>query len=360
MRDERPPEGRGGDRPGEEPLSERERQVLQALVDAHIQTAEPVGSKALAQITEMGLSPASIRNVLAALHEKGLIDQPHTSAGRVPTDRGLRYYVDCLLQLQQPTDNERGEIAARIGEAGVVDAGLREASRVLTRLSRHTTVLVAPRPQSARLKHVELVRLRDDAVLLILVTTEGKVQNRLLEWRGDVTDRAPEARWLEQAARRVTELVEGRTIDEAQQLLADTIAATTSELEGLERRLLQLSAAGMAQPAREPEVLVEGTAHLLETTQNLERTRALLSLLEEDQQVKALLERAAQAPGIRIFIGEENPAAALSERGVVTAALGPGGALGVLGVIGPRHLDYGRVVPLVDLTAQIVRRTFRG
>lgn len=354
MREDHPDKQPG---PGEEALSERERQVLQALVDAHIATAEPVGSKALAQRTDIGVSPATIRNVLAALHDKGLIDQPHTSAGRVPTDRGLRYYVDSLVRLQQPTAQEKGEIASRIGEAGALDIALREASRVLTRLSRHTTVVVAPRPENARLKHVELVRLREDAVLLILVTSEGKVQNRLLEWRSDLTHSAPDARWLEKVGRRLTELVEGRTIDEAREVLGRTITAAETELEDLERQLLQLSAAGLARADGEPTVLVEGTAHLLETTRNLERTRELLALLEEDNRVKAILEHAAQAPGIRIFIGEENPASALFERGVVTAGLGAGGTLGVLGVIGPRHLDYARVVPLVDLTAQVVRRT---
>lgn len=350
-----------GDRPSddqhEETLSERERHVLQALVDAHIATAEPVGSKAIAQILEIGISPATIRNVLAALHDKGLIEQPHTSAGRVPTDRGLRYYVDCLLQLQDPTAEQRGEISLRIGEAGAVETALREATRVLTRLSRHTTVIVAARPESAPLKHVELVRLRDEAILLILVTADGKVQNRLLEWRGDLSQAAPDAAWLERAGRRITDLVQGSTIEDARELLARTMGERQSELEELERRLLALSAASMVRSAAEPTVLVEGTSRLLETTQNLERTRELLSLLEEDHRVQSLLEQAAQAPGIRIFIGGENASSELYERGVVTAALGP--TLGVLGVIGPRHLDYARVVPLVDLTAQVVRRTLQ-
>jgi heat-inducible transcriptional repressor len=344
----------------DDPLTERERLVLQALVDAHIATAEPVGSKALAQITEMGVSAATVRNVLGALHEKGLIDQPHTSAGRVPTDRGLRYYVDSLIRMQEPSDNERGEIASRIGEAGAVEAALREASRVLTRLSRHTTIVVAPRPESARLKHVELVRLRDDAVLLILVTAEGKVHNRLLEWRGGLTERAPDAAALEKAGRRLTELVAGRTFEEAREVLIRTIAQHTSELADLERKVMALSADGLARSTPEPTVLVEGHAHLLETAQSLERTRDLLALLDEENRVLSILEQASRAPGIRIFIGEENLASALYERGVVTAALGPDGTLGVLGVIGPRHLDYGRVVPLVDLTAQVVRRTLQG
>lgn len=363
----------------DEALSERERLVLQGLIDEHIATAEPVGSKSIAAVlaersaavtavADIGLSPATIRNVLAALHERGLIDQPHTSAGRVPTDRGLRYYVDSLLKLQTPTDDERGEIAARIGEAGGIDHALREATRVLRRLSRHTTVVVATRQEVGRLKHLELLRLRDDAVLLILVTADGKVQNRLLEWRGEP---APDSSALERFGRRITELLEGRTFDEARAALAQEMQRTRSELaqlaEGspaeIERRLLALSAQGLASSVDttgSADVHVDGTAHLLERAPSLERTKELLALLEEDGRVQALLEHAARAPGIKVFIGDENPARALAERGVVAAPLGPDGSLGVLGVIGPRHLDYNRVVPLVDLTAEVVRRTLQG
>lgn len=353
-----------GDRPGEprteeETLSERERHVLQALVDAHIATSEPVGSKALAQGSDMGVSSATIRSVLATLHDKGLIEQPHTSAGRVPTDRGLRYYVDRLVQLQVPTADEQGEISTRIGTAGPAEAALREASRVLTRLSRHTTLVFMPPGDDAPLMHLELVRLRDDAVLLIVVTAEGKVHNRLLQWRGGPEERAPDAAALERAGRRLTELVEGRTLGEAHALLKKTIAAARDELHDLGRRLLALSAAGLSPSGAEPTVHVEGTAHLLETTRNLERTRELLALLEQDGRVTSLLEHLARAPGVQIFIGEENPASALAERGVVTASIGPGGCLGMLGVIGPRHLDYGRIVPLVDLTAQVVGRALQ-
>lgn len=357
----------------DEALSERERLVLQGLVEEHIATAEPVGSKSIAALTDIGLSPATIRNVLAALHERGLIDQPHTSAGRVPTDRGLRYYVDSLLKLQSPTEDERGEIASRIGEAGGIDHALREATRVLRRLSQHTTVIVATRMDAGRLKYLELLRLRDDAVLLILVTADGKVQNRLLEWRGEP---APDVAALERAGRRITELVQGRTFDEARASLAQEMQRKRSELAllaetgtgerspaDIERRLLALSAQGLASSVDatgSADVHVEGTAHLLERAPSLERTKELLALLEEDGRVQALLEHAARAPGIRVFIGDENPARALAERGVVTAPLGPDGSLGVLGVIGPRHLDYNRVVPLVDLTAEVVRRTLQG
>jgi heat-inducible transcriptional repressor len=341
--------------PEVEALSERERLVLQGLVEEHIATSEPVGSKSIAALADIGLSPATIRNVLAALHDRGLIDQPHTSAGRIPTDRGLRYYVDCLLKLQVPTDQERSEIAARIEEAGPMDHALREATRVLRRLARHTTVIVATRSGAGRLKHLDLLRLRDDAVLLILVTVEGKVQNRLLEWRGEP---APEPVALEKAARRISELVAGRTFEEARAALGAEMERARTELADIERRLLELSAQGLSA-SQEAEVHVEGTAHLLERAPSIERTQELLALLEEDSRVYALLEHAARAPGIRVFIGDENPARALAERGVVTAPLGLEGSLGVLGVIGPRQLDYNRVVPLVDLTAEVVRRTLK-
>ncbi|HEY4223580.1 MAG TPA: HrcA family transcriptional regulator, partial [Myxococcota bacterium] len=223
----------------------------------------------------------------------------------------------------------------------------RETTKVLTRLSRYTTLLVLPSADNARLRHVDLVRLRDTAVLLILVTADGKVQNRLLEWPPGLSDN------LDALANRVNELVAGRTLDEASDALSQNLTAHEVELAALQAVL-----AGLRR-ADEPEVHVDGTAHLLEAA-NLERTRDLLALLEEGSRVKQVLQEAARAPGIRIFIGEENPSAALYERGLVTAPVGPGGTLGVLGVIGPRHLDYARVVPLVDLTAQVVTRTLQG
>ena len=336
-----------------ERLSERERSVLQALVDAHIATNEPVGSKAIAEIAELGLSPQTVRNVLAALHERGLIDQPHTSAGRVPTDRGLRYYVDSLLRLQTPSDAQQAEIEARIANAGV-DGALREASRVLTRIARHTTIVVQARPAGERVRHVELLRLRDDAALLIVVSEEGRVQNRLLQWHPEQGERAPDEHSLERYGQRLSGLLAGKSFAEGRSALLALVQSRQAELDLLEKKLLALSAEGLRTSA-EPRVLVEGTGHLLQDKTDLERTRELLHLLEEDERTSELMERADAAPGIRIFIGDENPAA-LAQRGVVVAALGASGALGTLGVIGPRHLDYGRVVPLVDLTAQVVAK----
>ncbi len=217
-------------------LSERERRILQALVDEHIATAEPVGSKALSEISDLGVSSATVRNVLGALSDHGLIEQPHTSAGRIPTDRGLRYYVDSLLTLQRPTEREQGEIHSRIAEAGAVDEALREASRVLSHLSKQTSLVVTMRPEGSRIRHVELLRLRDDAVLLIVVTAEGKVQNRLLEWRRQSTpmDVAPSQAELTALGNRLSELLVGRTFEEGQAAVLAEIAAAQSELSALE------------------------------------------------------------------------------------------------------------------------------
>lgn len=342
-------------------LNERERRVLQALVDEHIATAEPVGSKALSALAELGVSSATVRNVLGALSELGLIAQPHTSAGRVPTDRGLRYYVDSLLTLQRPTDQEHDEIRARINEAGAVDEALREASRVLSHLSHQTSLVVIPRPESARIRHVELLRLRDDAVLLIVVTAEGKVQNRLLEWRGPgspIGDTAPRPEELVALGHKLKELLIDRSLEEGHTTLQRRIEDARTELSAVERRVLVLAERGLAHVDVDAGVHVEGTSHLLEGSSDelgVKRARDLLAFLEEHDRLRTVLGRAVRAPGVQIFIGEENPASPLVEKGVVAAPIGSG-ALGVLGVIGPRHLDYARVVPLVDLTAQVVAR----
>ncbi len=344
-------------------LSERERKILQSLIDAHIETAEPVGSKALSEIVDMGVSSATIRNVLAALSDHGLIEQPHTSAGRVPTDRGLRYYVDSLLHLQPPSTQEQGEIALRIGEAQSVEGALKEASRVLSRLVRQTTLVIAARPESGLVRHVDLLRLRDDAVLFIVVTDEGKVHNRLLQWRHEPGDSAllprvsPPAEMLREQAQRLTALIGGGTVEQGLLLVRARLKSAAQELDVLESKLLALSQAGLA-PNDALGVHVDGTSHLLDAATDgdaVRHKRELLALLDEESQIETLLNHAVTAPGVRIFIGDENPSA-LVDQGVVAAPIGKAGVFGVLGVIGPKNLPYARVVPLVDLTAQVVAR----
>lgn len=341
-------------------LSDRESRVLQALVDAHIASGEPIGSKVLADQAGLSVSPQTVRNVLAALSERGLIAQPHTSAGRVPTDLGLRYYVDTLMRFSPPAPQVQGEITSRLEEAGGVDQALREASRVLSRLSRQACVVLAPSPSADRIAHVEILRLRDDALLFIAVSTEGRVQNRLIEWSAPP---APSSSVLEAMSARLTELLAGRTLAEGQGILAAALGSTRQALTGVEDELLRLSQLSLQALVPDSPMHVDGTSHLLGDIDDGDarrRQRDLVTLLEEQQRVRDLLDAAASAPGVRVFIGAENENSALAGAGVVTAPVAGRHAVGVLGVIGPRHLDYARVVPLVDVTAAVLSRLLKA
>jgi heat-inducible transcriptional repressor len=357
--------------PAEPPddLSERERRVLQALVDAHIESGEPVASRALAIGGELGVSSATVRNVLTLLDDRGLVVQPHTSAGRVPTDRGFRYYVDSLLHYTPPPPDLQEQIERAALDAGDIESALREASRVLSKLSRQTSIVFV-HAENARVRHVEFVKLRDDALLFIIVSEDGRVQNRLLPWSGDTTPTTAE---LTAIGQRLSTLLHDKSLAEGQRAVAAWIADARSELRTVEEKLLVASSdslRGLSQ-SRGEGLHVEGSARLLDplvaTTAPTDvamqkRARDLLDLLEEGEKVRAIFDRAVDAPGIRVFIGGENDHQALIDNGLVSALVIPssGRAVGYVGVIGPRHLDYGRVVPLVDVTAKVLSRLSSG
>lgn len=347
-------------------LSEREQKVLEAVVNEHIESSEPVGSLALAE--RMALSSATIRNVMSVLGERGLIDKPHASAGRVPTALGLRYYVDTMLQWREPDDAEQREIASRLQEARSLDKAMEEAGRVLARLSQKACLVRAPKPRAVRLRQIELVRLRDDALLVILVTVDGSVQNRVLAPRpeglgGIAPTPLPDPDALARMSRYLSELVAGRTLAEVRSVLEREIQAAREEHKRLEEAALRLGSAAIAG-GEEPEsaVMVEGSRHLLEGNdgKDVRRLAEVLSVLEERTRLLALLDRADEAPGVRIFIGDENPLKELADLSVVTSTYGAGEeVVGTLGVIGPVHMDYRRVVPLVEFTARMVSELLR-
>jgi heat-inducible transcriptional repressor len=344
-------------------LSEREQRVLEAIVAEHIKGGEPVGSRALAE--GLDVSSATVRNVMAELHEAGLIAKPHASSGRVPTDAGFRFYVDSLLRIAEPPDRARAEIKSHVRGAPTVDRALEEAGRVLARLSQKACLVRAPSPRAVRLKQIELVRLRDDACLVILVTSDGSVQNRVVELRepGALTgvDRLPDPAELMRMSHWLTERVDGKTLAEARPALAAEIAADREELDRLEKAALALGANAVGSAQEGGRVVVEGERHLLEGGGvDVERMHALMGVLEENERLLQLLDRADDAPGVRIFIGEENPLRELAGMSVVTSSYGNDvEVFGALGVIGPTRMDYARVVPLVELTARAISTLLR-
>lgn len=348
-------------------LSERESQVLSAIVECHIESREPVGSKTLAARGDLRCSPATIRNVMAQLHQRGLIAQPHTSAGRVPTHLGLRFFVDCMLQMQLPPAHVQEEISAHVQEAGSVERALDEAGRVLARLSQKACIVGAPRSERVRLKQIDFVRLRNDALLVLLVTSEGFVQNRLLEVDAQSPllrhGQLPDQGELSRMGRCLSERGEGQTLAELLHQLQAEKAETSDELDRLHRAATELGRVALAETGLEHVGLrVEGERHLLDMDdpKQSQRIQELLGILDEKTQLVSLLDRACDAPGIRVFIGDENPLREFAEMSVITASYGEGSrVLGTLGVIGPTRMDYAKVVPMVQFTAQAVSRLLR-
>lgn len=351
---------------GGEDISERERAILAAVVELHIDSKEPVGSKTLTSSLDLGVSPATVRSIMASLDEKGLIAKPHTSAGRVPTDRGLRFYVDTLLRLEEPPAEATREIQSRVVEARTLDSAMEEAGRVLSRLSRQACLIRAPRPDGTRLKHIELVPLREGSVLAILVSEAGLVQNRLLQLGPELKKRLAGVALLPETLARMghylTDLAQGLTLE---QLLV-RLRADVQHQEDQVLVLAQQLAEELGQDGLEPRdlpLLVEGRSHLLQGADpaSLEKLRELYAVLEEKEQLVHLLDDAQAAPGVRIFIGQESGLGELAQMSLVTATYGNGTDIfGSVGVLGPMHMDYGRVVPLVSFTAEAVTGLLKG
>lgn len=344
-------------------LNEREMAILSAIVRMHIDSKEPVGSKALATRLEQRLSPATVRSVMASLSERGLIEKPHTSAGRIPTDLGVRFYVDSMLEFTPADHEQESEIMARVGEATTVDSAAVEAGRTLSRLAQHACVLRAPRAERSRLAHVDLVRIRDDALMCILVSEEGRVQNRLVEvgehLRARLKDRRLVDEELAAMSQTLCELARGRTMAELRMVLAERVASEHREALAL---LEALVGPTLTEPAEEAlPLVVAGGSHLVQSADpdSLDRLREVYGVLEEQRRLLEVLDLAEDAPGVRIFIGHESGLGELADMALVTATYGRGrDILGSIGVLGPRHMDYARVVPLVTVTAEAVSGLF--
>lgn len=337
-------------------LNERSREIFRHLVEAYLDSGQPVGSRLISKRLDQKLSPASIRNVMSDLEEAGLLFSPHTSAGRLPTDAGLRIFVDALLELGELTAEERASIESRCAAAGrSVQDVLAQASSALSGLSAAASIVVAPKAD-APLRHVEFVRLSPTRVLVVLVFDSGLVENRVIEVSDKLT-----ASELIRASNYLSARLQGRTVAEARGEILTELDSHKAEVDELTRRLVEQGLATWGGGDGPPTLIVSGHSNLLQDVhalEDLERVRRLFDELEEKQNVARLLELTQTADGVRIFIGAENKLFGLSGCSMVVApyANSRKEIVGAIGVIGPTRLNYARIIPIVDYTAQMVGR----
>ncbi len=332
-------------------LTDRAREIFRLVVEGYIASGQPVGSKVLAGEGRVNLSPASIRSVLADLESLGLLAAPHTSAGRLPTESGLRLFVDGMMQVSEPTAAERKVIEQRLAGPGPIEAALEQASAILSDISGAAGMVMVPR-REPRLAQLSLVNLGQGRALAVLVGDDGAIENRVLDFGAPVS-----AAQLEQASNYITARLGGRTLAEAARAMRAELSSGMTELDAASRDLVERGLAVWSEDAaRRPVLIVRGASNLLDESAltDLERVRSLLDDLENKQSVADLLDSAREAQATRIFIGSENRLFALSGSSVIASPYRDreGRVVGVLGVIGPTRLNYARVVPMVDFTAR--------
>lgn len=333
----------------------RAREVFRQVVENYLQSGQPVGSKTLAAKGSGGgglnLSPASIRSVLAELEGLGLLSHPHTSAGRMPTEQGLRLFVDGMMQVHEPSLEERAAIERSLDRPGPIEAALAATSAALSDLSACAGVVMVP-AREPRLAQISLVPLAPDRALAVLVGEDGGIENRVLPLPAPLPPGA-----LEEASNYITAHLAGRTLAEAARAMQADIAGGRSALDAASADLVQRGLAVWSRDAgSRPVLIVRGAANLLDESAlaDLDRVRALMDDLENKQSVADLLGLARDAAATRIFIGSENRLFALSGSSVIASPWRDreGRVVGVVGVIGPTRLNYARLVPMVDFTAQ--------
>ena len=337
-------------------LNERSRMVFSEIVSSYLENGEPLGSRTLSRRLVEPLSPATIRNVMADLEEMGLLYAQHTSAGRMPTDLGLRMFVDGLLQVGSLTDEERENIENQCVAAGkTVNDALAEATTALSGLSHCAGLVIAPKGDRA-LKHIEFVSLGDGRALVVMVAEDGFVENRIIEMPLGTPPSA-----LVQAANYLNARLVGRTIDEARRRIEDEISDHRAQIDALTSKLVQAGLATWSGDQAEGSLIIKGHARLLDdisAVTDLEQVRALFDALDTRDLLGRLLDLTKTAGGVQIFIGAENELFNVAGCAMVAApfAGSRGEIVGAIGVIGPARINYARIIPIVDYTAKVVGR----
>lgn len=337
-------------------LNDRSREIFRHIVDTFMETGEPVGSRTISKRLETALSPATIRNVMADLEETGLLYAPHTSAGRLPTEAGLRMFVDGILEIGNLPKEERASIQAKCeASSRSMEGLLQEAGNLLSGLSGCAGLVLAPKAESP-LKHIEFVSLSPGRALAVLVTENGLVENRVLEVPAALPPSA-----LVEASNYLSAKLVGRTIAEAEKEILNEIQAHRAELDTLTARVVQDGLADWAGGEPDSTLIVRGQSNLLDDVtalSDLERIRKLFTALETKETMASLLGLADAADGVQIFIGSDNDLFGISGCSMI---VGPykneaQNVVGAIGVIGPTRINYARIIPMVDYTAKVIGR----
>jgi heat-inducible transcriptional repressor len=335
-------------------INDRGRSVLNAIIKDYIETGGPVGSRAVSKKSDIHLSSATIRNIMVDLEEIGLISQPHISAGRVPTETGLRFYINSILELRPLAESEKRRIKNYLLESSQeVDELLKTTSRMLAVITDQAAIVSRPKSSATIFKHIEFIRFRDNLVLVVLVTQAGIVQNKILE----VEDNLYQSE-LDRLTHYLNELLSNLTLDQLKQKVLEEMKKDKEDFDALLTKALKISNQAF-QEETEREVYIEGRTNLMQYPEfsQIETLRNLFKAFEEKTILIRLLEKSINASGIQIFIGSETEINEMGGCSVITASYTKEEyPIGTLGVIGPTRMNYDRVIPIVDYTAKVVSK----
>ena len=336
-------------------MNDRSREVFQRVVEGYLQSGEPVGSRTLTRSLSENLSAATVRNVMQDLEYLGLLDSPHVSSGRIPTQMGLRMFVDGLLEVDGLAITDREKLDGTINENPKdISATLDKIGSALSGITQGASLVLSPK-QESEIEHVEFVSLAHDRALVVLVFSNGHVENRLFQ---PPLGQTPSS--LKEAANFLNSIMQGRTLSQAKEIIQKEISIRRQELDSLAAELVENGIVFWeAKGERQERLIVRGRANLLENEaeeEELERIRLLFNDLERKQDIAEFLDLTEQSDGVRIFIGSENKLFSLSGSSLVVSPYmnSDKKVIGAVGVIGPTRLNYGRIVPIVDYTAQLV------
>jgi heat-inducible transcriptional repressor len=333
-------------------LSEREKRILEIIIEDYILTAEPVGSRTISKKSSLSLSPATIRNIMSDLEELGLLSHPHTSAGRVPTEKGLRFYVDSIMGIRELSSQEQLEIRSKyLGHLIEGPDLFRETSRILSLSSNYLGIVWMPKVNSVVLQHIEFVKLRRHVVLAILVSTTGLVYNRIIEVEEDFSQSE-----LDHLSDYLNSFSAGLALYQVRERLLEQMRVAKNAYDHLLEQALKLGEKAFSS-IDDSDVFIEGRTNILNEPDfgNVSRMTGLFRTFEEKAVMVKLLDKFMAPKGVQIAIGSESQVQEMETCSVVTSTYGCGGeVMGVLGVIGPRRMNYSRVIPLVGYTAKLL------